>query len=292
MNVVFATPEDPMLAPEQYAPLSLEPRMPGFGAWVEGVDLCGELDRVTVVKLKEAMHRFGVLFFRGQNKLSTDQHLKVASLFGKPGTGNPNVEKTENELVEVLITDENKPPFANLWHSDITWGANPPIGTMIQIQDGPEIGGNTAWACTRKAYACLSDRMKTYIEDLVAVHHLDLLGRTDLYSLSEVEADEVYRRARMCPPVDQPVVLTHPVTGDKSIYVNETFTKYIKDIHKYESKAILEFLYSWIRMPEFNLQHHWQKNDVAMWDNFTMQHYALGDYLSHRVNQRVTFLAE
>ena len=89
-----------------------------------------------------------------------------------------------------------------------------------------------------------------------------------------------------------PIVSIHPITGEKALYVNETYTTYIEGVHRYESDAILHFLYSWIRMPEFYTTHNWARNDIAVWDNFQVQHYGLADYTEFRVNQRVTFLKE
>jgi hypothetical protein len=103
--------------------------------------------------------------------------------------------------------------------------------------------------------------------------------------------DETYfKKITDNPQRRWPVVIEHPVSGEKSIYVNETYTTYIEGVHRYESEAMLGFLYSWLRIPEFYVSHHWSPNDVAVWDNFAVQHYALADYTEFRVNQRVTFV--
>jgi taurine dioxygenase len=93
------------------------------------------------------------------------------------------------------------------------------------------------------------------------------------------------------PPVDQPVVLTHPLTGAKSLFVNEHFTTHIKGVHDAESEGLLRMLYAWLALPEFQICHEWEENGVAVWDNYRTQHYALNDYFpARRTNQRVTFL--
>jgi taurine dioxygenase len=86
--------------------------------------------------------------------------------------------------------------------------------------------------------------------------------------------------------------MTHPPNGEKSLHVNKTGTRYISGLHKTESPAILEFLYGWIHMPEFYVSHHWNENNAAVWDNFSMQQYAVADFTEMRVNQRVTFNAD
>ncbi|MET0372952.1 MAG: TauD/TfdA family dioxygenase [Rhizorhabdus sp.] len=275
--------------PEQYLPLSITPLMPNFAARVEGIDLSVEQPEEVRVALREAWLTFGVLFFTGQTKAFTpDEQLRVASIFGVPDNGSPMVEKATTQ-VDVITTDADRPPVTNLWHSDNTSMPVPSLGTLIQIQKCPPVGGNTAWACTRKAYNCLSEGMKQYLSDKIAVHYWDGRGRSQPVYLQNFNQDVYFEKLAKYPPKENPVVMTHPITGEKSIYVNETYTNYIQDMHKYESKAILEFLYSWMRMPEFFISHHWTENDVAVWDNFSMQHYGLADYAEYRVNQRVTF---
>ncbi len=291
MSTNFIEPTEDWLRPQRFAPLTVVPLMPNFGARIEGIDLTADLDAPTRAALREAWLRFGVIFFANQPKLTPDHQLEVAAIFGTPDFGSHLVEKAGPQVDHIII-DENRPPQTNLWHSDNTTLPEPSMGTMIQIQDGPAVGGNTAWACTRKAYNCLSDRMKAYVDDLVAVHYWDTRGHKGASYLQAWDEATYFDKIRKYPPKENPVVLTHPITGTKAIYVNETYTRYICGLHNYESQAILQFLYSWIRMPEFFLYHHWKANDVAVWDNLSMQHYALADYQAFRLNQRVTFMAE
>lgn len=276
--------------PERFLPLKIKPLMPGFGAMVGGVDLARELSRETQAILREAWLQFGVIFLRGQERLSPERHWELAAIFGTPDAGSHMVEKGAG--VDLLITDAGKPPVANTWHSDNTNLEHPSLGTFIQIQDCPPVGGNTMWASAQRAYEFLSPNMKACLEGLTAVHYWNTRGYREQTHLAARLDAEFLDRVRDYPPVEHPVVLTHPMTGRKSIYVNETYTKFIKGLHVYESRCLMDFLASWIRMPEFCLTHHWQENDIAVWDNFAMQHYALADYSAFRVNQRVTFTVE
>ena len=288
-NDVFAEEVPALLEPSRFLPLKVTPLMPTFGAEIEDIDLTAPLSDEVRTLLRNAWTAFGVVIFPGQPKLSIDQHLAVASIFGEPDTGSPFVEKATSQ-VDVITTDGNRPPVTNLWHSDNTTLAEPSIGTMIQIQDGPQVGGNTSWASTVKAYRCLSEPMKRYLDGVTAVHYWNARGHKEPTYLSQAR-DEAYHLdlLKNIPPRSWPIVRAHPVTGEKALYVNETYTTYIEGVHVYESKAILDFLYSWIRIPEFYVTHHWKANDVAVWDNFQVQHYGLADYKTHRVNQRVTF---
>jgi len=290
VSVHFIQPVADLLQPANFEPVRVVPLMPNFAARIDGVDLSSELPEAVKAKLRMAWLRFGVIFFRGQKPLSPDRQIEVARIFGRPDAGSHLVEKAQAG-VDLITIDERRPPQTNLWHSDLTFEAAPSMGTLIQIQVCPETGGNTGWSCTRKAYECLSEPMKVYLEGLNAVHYWDTRGHKEGSYLQDFDEQTYFDKVRRNPPAEHPVILSHPLSGAKSIYVNETYTRYIKGLHKYENNAILQFLYSWIRMPEFYVCHHWQENDVAVWDNLSMQHYALADYTARRVNQRVTFSA-
>ena len=89
-----------------------------------------------------------------------------------------------------------------------------------------------------------------------------------------------------------PVVQTHPVTGRKSIYVNDIFTRGIVNLPPAESDAILPFLVRHVQRPDFTYRHTWEVGDVVIWDNRRTQHYALFDFDGRRVVHRVEFHAE
>ena len=287
-NHFIEKPNDALL-PERFAPLEVTPLMPTFGARIQGVDLTADLSSEMRALLRQAWSIYGVVIFPGQPKLTSDQHLAVARIFGRPDSGSPFVEKL-TEQVDVITTDAARPPVTNLWHSDNTTLENPSIGTLIQIQECPPVGGNTSWASTAKAYRCLSEEMKGYLDGLTAVHYWDGRGHKEpVYLNSSFDPQTYVEKVSANPPRSWPVVRVHPITGEKSIYVNETYTNYIEGLHRYESDAILKFLYSWVRMPEFYVTHNWAANDVAVWDNYSMQHYGVADYAEFRVNQRVTF---
>lgn len=289
----FIQTPDASLSIERYLPLKITPLMPNFGARIDGVDLRESITGEIKNKLREAFVRFGVLFFSNQETLSPQAQVEATRIFGRPNEGAPFVKKA-TKYVDLLVTDEDHPPYANLWHSDNTWFPEMSLGSLIQIQECPTVGGNTVWCSTQKAYECLSENMKKCLEGLICIHYWDHRGRSaigslDSYDGNQAQFEAYFENIKKYAPQKRPVVLVHPITGKRVIFVNETLTTFIVGLHAYESKGILDFLFNWIRVPEFQLVHHWQKNDVAVWDNFSMQHYALGDYKVHRVNQRVEF---
>jgi taurine dioxygenase len=94
------------------------------------------------------------------------------------------------------------------------------------------------------------------------------------------------------PPVEHPVVCTHPETGRKLLYVNSNFTSHIKDLSRKESDALLAYLYQHLSQPEFVCRFNWATHSLAFWDNRCTQHFAVNDYNSLRVMHRVTVCGE
>lgn len=265
------------------------PQQPNFAARIEGLDLTQRLSEGVRRELYQALLDFEVLLFPPQ-KITPEQHVALASAFGPIAPGAFFERKEGQPNVEVIVFDDKRAPSIDVWHSDLTWLPEPPNGTVIQITELPDAGGNTAWASLSKAFAALSPALQAYLETLTATHTWEVSGWRD--SLAAAGDEALFNALRQFKPVSRPVVSVHPDSGKKVLFVNETFTKRIDGVHLRESRGILEFLREWIVQPEFVYSHKWEKNGLAVWDNRSTQHYALADYWPHRrVTQRVTFNA-
>jgi taurine dioxygenase len=264
------------------------PQQPNFAAHIDGVDLSRPLSADVRRELHQALLDFEVIFLAPQT-LTLDQHVELAGVFGPVAPGAFFPRKDGHPLVEVIEFDEKRPPEVNIWHSDLTWLAEPPNGTVIQIVEPPAHGGGTAWASLSRAFSALSPGLQTYLSGLTATHTWEISGWRDALDRiggreALIAAIDTYR------PVRHPVVRTHPESGKRVLFVNENFTKHIDGVHFRESRGLLEFLREWIVQPEFTYTHKWQRNGIAIWDNRSTQHYALADYWpQRRVNHRVTF---
>ena len=156
------------------------------------------------------------------------------------------------------------------------------MGSILRLFTVPDPGGDTLFASMHAAYEALSDRMKTYLDGLVAVHdggpnyrrRAAIDGRND---------DRVFPRA------EHPVIRTHPVTGKKAIFVNPVFTVAIKGLSEDEGDAILRFLYAHNQREQFQVRFKWRPHSIAFWDNRAVQHLAMWDYFPQvRSGERVT----
>jgi len=271
----------------RYKLIKPRPQLPNFASYIEGVDLSRPLSQEVKDELYQALLDFEVLLLPPQ-ELTPEQHLDLASAFGPVSPGAFFERSKEHSQIEVIETDAKRPPAIDHWHSDLSWLAEPPAGTVIQISEGPEVGGNTVWASMSKAFAALSPGLKDYLRGLTATHTWEVSNwRNYVEGLGE---EVLFNTLRRFKPVSHPVVLVHPDSGKEALFVNETFTKKIDGVSGLESRSILNLLTTWIKQPEFIYSHKWERNGIAVWDNRTTQHYASADYWPHRrVNRRVTF---
>lgn len=289
MSTLKALPSTtPIDIASRYRHIRPTPQQPNFAAHIDGVDLSRPLSDEVKAELYQALLDFEVIFLPPQ-AITLDQHVALASVFGPVAPGAFFPRKDGHPLVEVIEFDEQRPPEVNIWHSDLTWLAEPPNGTVIQIVEPPAQGGGTAWASLSRAYAALSPGLQQYLQGLTATHTWEISGWREAIEQIGGEAALV-AAIQKYKPVQHPVVRPHPESGKPVLFVNENFTKHIDGVHFREGRALLEFLREWIVQPEFVYTHKWQKNGIAIWDNRSTQHYALADYWpQRRVNNRVTF---
>jgi taurine dioxygenase len=137
----------------------------------------------------------------------------------------------------------------------------------------PEIGGDTMWSNLCAAYDGLSEPMKELCEGLTALHDALPHGRPEKTSI-------------------HPVVRVHPVSGKKTLYVNEHFTRRIVEMNATESEMLLRYLTKWVSNPQFTVRYNWTEGTIAMWDNRCTQHYVVNDFEGERLIQRVTVMGD
>ncbi len=179
------------------------------------------------------------------------------------------------------VKDKGKPIGAiragQYWHSDCSYMERPTLASLLHALQIPSYGGDTLFASTARAYDELSDTMKSFLGGLRAVH--DYTNAYDTFfaqfpdrpPLSEAEKAKV-------PPVEHPVVRTHPETGRKALFVNPGFTRRIVGMTDAESRAILDFLFAHATQPHLVYRHMWAPGDLVVWDNRATWHLAVADY--------------
>ena len=267
-----------------YQTITVEPVTPRIGALISGVQLSGDLGNQQFQEIHDALVRHEVIFFRDQ-QMTLDQHKAFGALFGQldlhPGSPGPD----GHPEILVIHADENSNHVAgDSWHSDVSCIAEPPMGSILHLNTIPKSGGgDTLFASAGAAYDALSDTLKAFLEPLTAIHAGEQVYR------GRYKHQGIDDNGKTYPESEHPIVRTHPVSGRKSLYVNETFTTRIPQLSQKESDAILKVLCDHMKLPQFQVRFKWQENSVAFWDNRSVQHHAMWDYFPEvRSGYRVT----
>src|SRR5215470_13564874 len=197
-----------------------------LGAEISGVDLRQPLSDEASNVIQNALVEHELIIFRNQ-EITSDNLIDFGRRFGEL-TVHPFAPHDEKASVLIKFrNDENNPPFGtDVWHSDETFRAEPPMATMLCAKEVPAIGGDTMFVSMSAAFDGLSDRMQQYVSGLEAIH--DFKPFRDLFDDSEGDRQNVLQWEAIYPPVTHPVVRVHPVTGSKVLFVNPQFTVGIK----------------------------------------------------------------
>ena len=254
---------------------------PAIGALIEGVDLSQDLTQPQVDRLAELLIQHQVLFFRDQ-PLTPQQQVRFARRFGTLHV-HP-IYPVLPELPEILVLDTHKDflPDNDNWHTDVTFSETPPMAGILSAKQLPSAGGDTLWSSCSAAYEALSEPMRGLLDGLTAQHSVAKSFPPERWQSDPAFKERYERAVAKHPPVNHPVVRTHPVSGRKGLFVNGGFTTHINELRPSESRNLLDFLDAHAGRPEFTVRWRWQVNDLVFWDNRVTQHYAVADYLPER----------
>jgi taurine dioxygenase len=161
------------------------------------------------------------------------------------------------------------------------------MGSVLRAIEVPATGGDTLFSDMVAAYEGLPDALREQLDGMKAVHDFTFSFGLGLDDKERAEKQKEF------PPVEHPLVRTHPATGKKALYCCRVFTSHIVGMEREESDALLDRLYSEATVPEYQCRFHWEKDSVAFWDNRVVQHYASNDYWpQRRVMERAAIVGE
>ena len=266
--------------------MTVEPIAGSLGAVIRGIDLAADLEAPKVQALRQALARDLVVFLPGQS-LGPDLLLAFTQRFGQLMRLPYVAALPEHpEVIAVLKEADEKriSIFGGDWHSDFSFLAEPPMGSVLYAAEVPETGGDTLWANMIAAHGALSDGMKKLLAPLQALHSGHVYGAAR--PPVGIRTSRSITISRGNPEADQerphPLVRRHQPTGRPALFVNPIYTTRIADMTEAESRPLLDFLYAHATRPEFCCRWHWQPGDVAFWDNRATLHYAINDYDGQR----------
>ena len=264
---------------------------PELGAEISGIDLSKDFNEEIQNKIYDDLINYKVLFFREQN-ITPQFHVEFAKSFGsieEPHPVYPHVEGFP-EIV-LLENDKDNPPDTDEWHTDVTFKNDPPFASVLYSKIIPEVGGDTLWSSLSKIYDALPNELKAQIENLRAIHDMGSFRNNYMNDDNKESSVKLNKGFEEFGNAVHPVVKVHPISNEKFLYINPSFTSQIVGMTTTDSNNLLSYLFNFMSKPEFQIRFKWTPNTLVIWDNRCTMHYAIGDYMPEkRVMHRVTVL--
>ena len=251
-----------------------------FGAEVVGLDLSEKLTEEDFATVRNLYFERAVVVFRGQT-LTPSHQSDFSRRFGDLMIHVLNQFQTSSdpevlELSNRRDADGNPIGFEDAgryWHSDISYNAEPALGTMLYAVEIPAKGGDTLFADMVAAYEALSKIIKQQIEGRSAYHSYTVnykANESNDGSRPNLTDDQLARLDNVL----HPIVRTHEDTGRKALYVNPGFTYRIEGMSQTKSDALLRKLFTHATEERFIYRHKWRPRDLLCWDNRSVMHHA------------------
>ncbi len=271
--------------------IEVRPIAGSIGAEIHNVDVSQDLDQATIADIRQALLEHCVIFFRNQ-RLDAERHKAFTRRFGELYI-HPNYRGMQADPEIVVITREpgDKHIVGEDWHADTTMVTAPPMGAILYAVEVPPYGGDTLFANQYQAYESLSQGMQRLLGRLRAVHSDRTVAgpgaNRNAHRSTKVREDHDWRETTSL----HPVVVTHPETGRKLLYVNRSYTQGFEGMSEEESRPLLEYLLEHGHRPEFTCRFRWEPGSIAFWDNRCCKHLAVHDAGPFRRLMRRTQIA-
>ena len=268
-----------------YQHLDVAPIAGACGAILDGLDLARDLDDDVIAEIRRAVLDHHVIFVRGQ-RLSPERQVSFSRRFG-PFSPVPFIEPTPDhpEVIAVVreASERQSFTFGSLWHSDFSFLAEPPFGSILHALEVPPFGGDTLWANQELAYSTLSTEMQTLLSSVVGLHSATNAYSPKMQPIHDAFTGMTVRTSDDADRIERhPAVRRHPETGRLALFVNAQYTVGLEGFLGHEAKPLLDMLFAHAVRPEFSCRWRWSVGDVAFWDNRSVQHMVLADYSGHR----------
>ena len=247
-----------------------------LGAEISGVDLKDtSLKNFEIINNLLLEHK--VIFFRRQN-ITPEEQLTLASRFG-PIEQHAYVKGLDDypEIVRIIKKPDEKNQWGENWHSDVSYNVKPTKAVILKSIKIPPVGGDTMFANMELAWETLDESIKEKIKNKKAIHS-SLGAKFFIEDYKAMESNGNYDEYSN----EHPIVRTHPETRKKILFVNWTYTKKIIGMDKKESDEILNEIFKHQARLDFTCRFQWTENAIAIWDNRSVQHYAIADFFPGR----------
>lgn len=259
-----------------------------FGCRIEGVNILAGVDDQTAQQISEALNHYLVVCVSGK-PYGSEQLVNLATQIGPLEI---NVSKAfQNSRYPQVMTLSNvmvdgKPQgladAGQEWHTDMSYNRISGRATILHahqvpFKDGRALG-DTVFRSIHAAYEALPPNLKESLDSLEAVHDFENLWTHMCARPGSLRKPFTEAQRKEKPPVVHPLILRHPWTGRKGLYVNRGLTTKILGLSEKDSRATLDFLFAHQEQVQFEYRHTWRVGDTLIWDNCASIHLATGGY--------------
>ena len=254
-----------------------------LGAVVHGVDVF-RADAALLRQLRAALLEHLVVFLP-QQELNLEYLEQLTDrLGGRDVTPFVRPVPDHPHVIRVLKEPHDALNFANAWHTDLSYLAAPPSLTVLHAWEVPAFGGDTLWANQYLAFETLPPALQERLLTLNATHSAGMAYGTGGYleSVAGQNSMHIEPSIEAYNTCEHPMVLRHPETDRRALYVNPVYTTGIVDMDPGEAAALLNRLYRHSVSENFTCRIRWQPGMLAIWDNRCTQHFAINDYAGQR----------
>lgn len=253
------------------------------GAEISGIDLAAPIREIDARHLRDALFRWGVIYFHDQ-ELNPAQYLAFAKSMGEVEEkatlahveGFPSIGRLVKEADHVTS-------IGDMWHVDHSYMATPMNITMLHAVEIPPQGGDTLFAHAGNAFATLPDPVKQTLRGLRSIHKRTYLIKDRKYAAQYFKERPPENPGHVQDEVSShPCVRIHEESGEEVLFVNPGYTVRFDGWTRELSSGLLGSLFEHMLKPENQCRLRWRKGMVAMWDNRVVWHHALNDYHGFR----------
>lgn len=290
---------------ERAAELTITPLSGSIAAQIGGVDLSRDIPPAIAAQIRAAFAAHLVLVFRNDGVRTSEEQHRLAALFGEPqplaifqflGARQPSIMFDPGS--RIVASDAAAAPKASRpilaqdlrgigiggefdgWHSDSTFTPWLPRAAVLRAEVIPPVGGDTSFSSLCAAYDALSPTMQNWLADVSAVHIVPE-GFKEGINLTQYGPDAEARFDAEYPPREWPLVIAHPETGRRALFINPGYVVHITGLKRAESHALIRFLCRHIASTSFVYRHHWRPGDLVVWDEMMALHRAPDDFAPH-----------
>lgn len=273
--------------------MRIEPSGQVSGALIHDIDLTQPPSDSVIAQIRAVWLQHQVIGITGQ-QLDIHALERFASGIGPFGedpfiasvSGHDHVIEVKREATETT------PVFAGNWHSDWSFLASPPAGTVLYGKVVPPVGGDTLFANLYEAYDALPAEMQRVADRTTAIHSARRSYSNDgRYSKRNDQGRSMDIRASDAALATQthPLVRTHSETGRRCLFASPAYTLGVVDMPDDEAQDFLSGLFEHMDNPRFTYRHQWQPGMLTLWDNRCLNHKATGGYNGYeRLMYRIT----